>query len=133
MKNIIKRFYEAWGYLKNHPIFIERYELVKDMESSIFEDYLNIIPVKINPNTKEIDDDNSKNTEIKIWLEVGPYTERGIKTHDVYLDCGGNTFEEAIIELAKLVKKKYGDNKKVALKMVQRQYGSKEESNHCIK
>ena len=66
--------------------------------------------VKVNPETNAIDDDPHKNTKVQIWLEHGPYdAEWGACTHDIDLDCGGDTFEEAIINLAKLVEEKYGD------------------------
>ena len=41
-------------------------------------------------------------------------------THDIDLDCGGDTFEEAIIELAKLVKKYYGDNNKAIKRVIEK-------------
>jgi len=56
---------------------------------------------------------------VEVWLETGcvEYTKdltEGIMEqvqhcHDIDLDVGGLTFEEAIINLAKLVKKHYGD------------------------
>lgn len=69
----------------------------------------------VNPETRAIDDDNSKNTAMEVWLETGPayfdnYSEQYQRNmHDTRLDCGGATFEEALIELAGLIKKYYGD------------------------
>lgn len=71
--------------------------------------------VKVNPKTNSIDDDKSKNTDIRVWLETGPaywenfsgrYREN---MHDPALDCSGKTFEDALILLAFLIKEKYGD------------------------
>jgi len=70
---------------------------------------LYIMVVKVNPLTNEVDDDQTKNTKTQVWLEVGPWSEQ-YHTHDWDLDCGGDTFEEAIIKLADLVKQYYGDD-----------------------
>lgn len=93
-------FYESWWFLLKHKMFNDR-----------FVEELYIMVVKVNPDTNEIDDDNTKNTKVQIWLEHGAYIEEyNACSHDIDLDCGGDTFEEAIIELAKLVKKNYTDN-----------------------
>jgi hypothetical protein len=52
---------------------------------------------------------------VQVWLEHGPWeqldkTSLPQHTHDWDLDCGGDTFEEAIIELANLVKRHYNDD-----------------------
>ena len=65
--------------------------------------------VKINPDIGMVDDDESKNTKVEVWLEAGPYGEH-CNIHDWDLDCGGDTFEEAIIKLADLVKQYYDDD-----------------------
>lgn len=83
-------FYKAYHFLKRHP-------------KGKFMDALDIEVVKVNPLTNEIDNDCSKNTQVQIWLETGPM----VGTHDLLLDCGGNTFEEALIRLAKLVRLYY--------------------------
>lgn len=82
--------YKAYHFLKHHP-------------KGNFMDALDIDVVKVNPVTNEIDVDCSKNKQIQIWLETGPE----IGTHDCALDCGGDTFEEALIRLARLVRKYY--------------------------
>ena len=74
-----------------------------------FEECLDIDVVKVNPLNKTIEDDKSLNTETNVWLECGQYSKY-TRWHDMELDCGGVTFEEAIIELANLVQKNYGDN-----------------------
>ena len=90
-------FYSAWQFLETHKIFNDE-----------FNNGLWTQVVKVNPETNAIDIDTSKNTKVQIWLEHGPYDkEWGGCTHDLDLDCGGDTFEEAIIELAKLVEEKY--------------------------
>lgn len=107
MKNK-EEFYIAWYFIVEHPKFMD------DGENQTFPYGLDIEVVKVNPETMSIDDDRSKNTKVQIWLEHGPYEYiksmmSNTPTHDIDLDCGADTFEEAIIEMAKLVKKKYGD------------------------
>lgn len=90
-------FYTAWHFLEGHPIFHRRFscDLVVDV-------------VKVNPDTNAIDDDETKNTKVQVWLEHGPYIHKfNMCSHDIELDCGGDTFEEAIVELAALVKNRY--------------------------
>lgn len=92
-------FYTAWKFLSNHKMF-----------NGLFECGLWTEVVKVNPETNEVDDDRAKNTKVQVWLEHGPYDkEWGSTTHDIDLDCGGDTFEEAIVKLASLVKKSYTD------------------------
>ncbi len=95
-------FYESYHFLLKHPIFNNK-----------FREGLDLLVVKVNPETLCIDDDKSKNTKTRIWLETGPYLYDDEPyackwSHDLDLDCGGFTFEEAIIKLAKLVEKKFG-------------------------
>lgn len=96
-------FYDAWIFLNEHKMF-----------KHLFEQGLYTMVVKVNPDTMEIDDDRTKNTKVQVWLEHGPWEEVDFglprHTHDFDLDSGGDTFEEAIIELAKLVKEHYNDD-----------------------
>lgn len=94
-------FYEAWWFLFDHPMFQDEYQ------SSQFESLLDIDVVKVNPEGESISDDDSLNTLTQVWLEIGEYNTMG-RIHDIDLDCGGNTFELAIIELANLVMKHHG-------------------------
>jgi hypothetical protein len=66
--------------------------------------------------TRKVNDDKSQNKFIECWLEFGPVeyvVEDGTlhrrHFHDINLDCGGPTFEIALMKLTKLVKKHYGD------------------------
>lgn len=97
-------FFEAWHFLDDHYIFQDKHKL------SRFKDCLDIVVVQVNPETEAIDDDETKNTATAIWVEMGPYANEFPNNHDTDLDCGAFTFEEAIIELAGLVEKKYGTN-----------------------
>lgn len=90
-------FYGAWSYLNNHPMFKDEYGYSK------FQDCLDMNVVKVNPLTGRIDSDKKLNTKVVVWLECGKY-ENGETYHNIDLDCGADTFEDAIIELARLVK-----------------------------
>ena len=101
-----KDFYQSWHFLNSHSEF--------NTEEFCFMDCLDVSVVKVNLETNSIDDDFSKNTKVEFWLECGPreYCEdfgRIVPTHDLDLDCGGETFEDAIIELARLVSCCYGE------------------------
>jgi hypothetical protein len=95
-------FYESYKFLDGHPKFIGSLQ-----ESLIVE------VVKVNPENLTIEEDESKNTLVQVWLECGPYefigeTNAYENTHDTDLDTGADTFEQAIIKLAELVHKHYG-------------------------
>jgi len=65
---------------------------------------------KVNPTTGERTEKEEENTEHEYWLEGGPFDDEDqCFTNDVELDCGGDTFEEAIIKYAKRVKEIYGE------------------------
>ena len=114
-------FYEAYHFLKEHPMTKLPFKDNPQIYHNGFERCLDIEIVKVNPKTNAIDSDDNLNTEIRVWLEFGKleyneYVEEGyysfIANHDTRLDCGGKTFEEAIIKLANLVKLYYHDNGK---------------------
>lgn len=98
----MNEFYKAWQYLSGHKIFEDDYKI------NHFLNCLDIEVIKINPKTDCIDVDTYKNTKVQIWLECGPYKDER-PVHDIDLDCGGDSFEEAIINLAKLVQEKYDE------------------------
>lgn len=71
---------------------------------------MNIDMVKVSPKTKRIEDDETQNTLVNYWIEGGPIRNVEnwpIPEHDIRLDCGADTFEEAIIKYYKLLKKYY--------------------------
>lgn len=98
-------FYTSYRFLKHHKMF----------QGSHFGQCLDIDVVKVNPETNRIEDDHRLNTKTSVWLECGSYVEnsddpmmRDIHIcHDPRLDCGADTFEQAIIKLAQLVQKYY--------------------------
>jgi hypothetical protein len=97
-------FYEAWRFLNENGVFKDIYGLER------FNRCLVIDVVKVNPANNRIENDDVLNTKIQVWLECGKYNEDYEQgQHDIDLDCGADTFEEAIIKLAKLVADKYGN------------------------
>lgn len=113
-----QRFYDAWWWLFNHPAFHYRNRMAGEPG---FLQALDIYVARVDPNTRRIEDDKSRNTQPEVWLEIGPWVEpsaqdfmlgdwdTGVPSHDYNLDCGAQTFEEAILKLADLVKEHYGD------------------------
>ena len=68
--------------------------------------------------TGTINDDDSKNVNVECWLEFGPIEyacvmdgepSQLLHTHDIDLDCGAPTFDEALVRLGNLALKHYGD------------------------
>ncbi len=99
--------HEAFWFLSNHP--------TRGYLNTSFIDVLDVAVMKVNPESRRVEDDPAMNTEIEVWLESGPgYTEPSevmgsVPWHDVDLDCGGPTFETALIRLAEKVQAKYGE------------------------
>jgi hypothetical protein len=98
-------FYKSWVFLCGHEIFRDN-----AFGGSHFRyGCLDTAVVKVNPMTLEIDDNNDYNLKTRVWLECGEYSiEHNHASHDYDLDCGADTFEEAIVELANLVYRKFG-------------------------
>jgi hypothetical protein len=122
-------FYEAFHFLNEHYIFmtLEGYKelcrglkdpLLPSIEENIafatsmyarYDSCLCVEVHKVNPETSHIDDNEELNTKTEVWFECG-YYDGNIYIHDLDLDCGGDTYEEATIELANLVHENYGEN-----------------------
>ena len=102
-KEIMAKFIESWDYLR-------KLDIVHYKGVSQFGKCLTTEVVKTNPSTLEIDDNKELNTKVQVWLEFGGIVKDEhlgiIPEHDIDLDCGADTFEEAIIELARLCKEK---------------------------
>lgn len=95
--------YDAFWFIQDHPYWEE------DGKQGVCID---VMLARINPETRRVEDggeDNPLNTRQEVWLECGEYNKEGEACHDWELDCGGATYEEAIIKLAYLVQENYGD------------------------
>ncbi len=85
--------------------------------------HLDMTLVKVDPQTRD-SQDAARNTQTQVWFEHGPHvsptfvarderfghTADGTPTHDVRLDCGGDTNEEAICASTRLVHEVFGDD-----------------------
>lgn len=110
-------FYEAYTFLENHQMIKSYTEYngdLKGFEINNFRECLDIEVVKVNPETSTLEIEEDKlhlNTKTEIWLEFGSWNEEvNSSCHDYDLDCGGDSFEEAIINLANLVDEFYDEN-----------------------
>lgn len=84
--------------------------------------------VYVNPEREYREDDDTLNTAFRIWIEAGPWHDqatdgntpepeggwnqynRWINSHDIRLDCGAATMEDALLELAALVECFYNED-----------------------
>lgn len=122
--------HSAWWYVDTHPVFwrftrersddypashVSRLE----HEGTLRQGWPDIVPHKVCPETNCIEDDADRNTRTQWWYEFGPWSlhpdEHGVHvpTHDYPLDGGADTYEEAIIEIAKKVHEHYGNDRRV--------------------
>lgn len=107
-------FYESWCYLEDHNLFnlVSAYTEngeEKEFKDTRFGSMLDVQAVKVCPESLHIEQDGSRNTKLQIWLEPGVVAivdDEAVSAGDYGLHCGGDTFEEAIIKLAQIVKGK---------------------------
>jgi hypothetical protein len=120
---------EKEGYLITRDTGGKCYRLWRHLHRRALQDNLDIFYTKTNKpgGHGRVDKDKSKNKYVECWLEFGPlyygYAYSGGKepmaewdnqtmlhhSHDIYLDTGGSTFDEGLVNLAKNVLKRYGD------------------------
>ena len=113
-------FHEAWWFLNECKSFkatkrvliqagySESLAKITSGETNYFQESLCIEVQKVNPENDTIEEDEKLNTKIVVWLECGsPYydehTKRILTYHNWDWDCGGDTFEEAIVNLANII------------------------------
>lgn len=116
-EQVMNEFFESMEFIREHPMMKQH---DKDCGYSDFHlglfDCLCVEVVRVDPLTMEISDNCGNNTKVQVWLEFGfPICDnfgRGkrewLSPHEIALDVGADTFEEAIILLAKRIKEKYG-------------------------
>ena len=111
MENInpnLDDFYETWHWLSNHPYYFS----VGSMGvGPCFEGAYDVDVVAVDENGLALDGDEraAKPFHIEVWLESGAWYEPKRRYHDPSLDCGGPTFEAAILALGRLMMDKHGD------------------------
>mgnify|MGYP007069473310 CR=1 FL=1 len=110
-----KDFYEAFWYINSLIFFGTPLEIkeFKDNLELVSPDWMRdsvVHVVKVNPLTSSIDDDDQKNTKVRFWLEVGHrisferFQKQGSSLwHDFMWDSEGDSFEEAVINLANII------------------------------
>lgn len=97
--------HKAWVWVMQHPCL--QFE-------GVIPPSIDVSPNMVCPETKMISDDHTENTHLEWWIECGAYCidtmfDDMVASHDVDLDCGADTMDEAIVKLAQLVLEKYGD------------------------
>lgn len=114
---------QSWGFtMEPQPEWEWR-----DVRDGSMLECVEFCPVFVNPDTMSIDDDDTKNTLFRVWVEAGPWYDmsieeqapapeggwtkhnKWIQSHDLRLDCSGSDMQEAMLELALRVKYHYGD------------------------
>lgn len=89
---------------------------------------ISIRPAYVNPENRCIEYDASKNTHFEVWIEAGPmhdnstdghtpepeggwnWGNRWVGSHDIRLDCGGDTLEEALLILYARIQTFYNED-----------------------
>ena len=74
---------------------------------------IDITVARVNPADGRISDDPALNTQVEFWFETGewPWDRDGVQYHNWRLDGRAPTYEEAVIKLAKRVRKWYGNDR----------------------
>lgn len=109
----LRKIKDDMPWNKGKSYFIREFGL----EREAMDSNLDIFYTKVDERGR-VNDDKSKNVNIECWLEFGTIEQSvsdGVlhvkNYHDPVLDCGAPTFDEALVKLAKLVKRHYGDLK----------------------
>lgn len=98
---------DKYWWIYNHASFVN-----KDLVYPKIE----IEPHNVCPDTNRIEDHEYLNTKVQYWVELmtpefDEDSQNWILSHDYQLDCGGDTFEEAIDALYNKVLERYGTYK----------------------
>lgn len=120
---------DAWLYLDCHPVFWRFEEKRRPgypplhignlkYEHNMLEGWPEITPHRVCPATNAIEDDESLNTRLQWWYEFGPWSlypdGHGVHaTHDYQLDGGSDTYEQAVLDVARKVWDNYGNDRQV--------------------
>ena len=114
---------ELWNWLYEHPVYVFPQGDIPDFWHALATG-LDIDYAKVSPKSLRRCKDEKLNTQVRCWLEFGPLwmpdeEQRALMgdsapdspqaSHDIRLDCGGDTFEEAFRNLCLLVLKYDGD------------------------
>ena len=140
-------FYNAWCYLNEHPVYwkLVRYGHGQEDLDALPDNHMRwlehgygftdggiwIAVARVDPATGALSNDPALNTRTEVWLETGEFAWSAVKEHHIEpgthyhnykLDCGGETYEQAVIALARNVHRFYGnDRRRCAPEYQQRQ------------
>jgi hypothetical protein len=122
--------FSAWTYVDAHPVFWRfdpsrhagypvNHVSCLTADGALLRGWPEITPHRICPATRRHEDDEALNTETEWWCELGPEkllpdeNGRRVPTHDYLLDCGGATYEDAVIALARTIHDHYGNDRAI--------------------
>ena len=111
-------FYTAWHWLQKHPIFWyfgkRRHESLLATDRGIHEG-LEFEPAMVHPETQCISDVSADNTRLAVWVEVFPASlqdgGRDGRLHDYECDTGGDTYEDAVVAVAREIYNHHGNDR----------------------
>jgi hypothetical protein len=108
----------AWTWLNEHPLFYrfhrEFHERGLNDERGILDGGVEVIPTKVNPVTGRCSEDQTKNTKLEFWAEVfmcSMVPDETIRLHDYERDTGGDTYQEAIVKVAREIYAHHGNDR----------------------
>lgn len=111
-------FWVAWHWLNEHPLF---YRFTMGLHEKgllenrgILDGCIEVTPAKVNPETGERSEDPTKNTKLEFWVEVftvGSWGADCTNVHDYECDTGGDTYELAIVAVAKEIYQRHGNDR----------------------
>lgn len=115
-------FYEAWWWLMEHPAFFFAEDDLVHNEPG-FEEQLSIFVTQVDLETGRMPKSPDAPKKVVVWVESGGWSDeqKNLQVHDYRLDSCGDSFEEAIIALAKVTMEHYGD------------YPQYSTCSHCLK
>jgi hypothetical protein len=117
-------FWYAWWWLQKHPVFWyfgpkRQHESTLCWERGVDEG-LEFRPTLVDPDTRKVSKKRSRNTHMEVWVEVFMTSFRGdsrdIRLHDTECDTGGDTYEQAIVNVAREIYNKHGHDRQVLAK-----------------
>lgn len=123
-------FYRSWHYLDGHPVYWRFYPreglpannaVGLQAEYGFGSDAISVFVTRVCNECGMRHKEPERNTKTEIRLETGKWElflrgdmKQHVHFHDTELDCGGDTYEEAVIKLARLVWERYGNDRCIA-------------------
>jgi hypothetical protein len=115
-------FWNAWWWLQKHPIFwyfgrmlaghppMHERNLCNDRG---VDEGLEFRPAMVDPVTRRVEKPRSRNTQLEIWVEVFPtsFRNKDVRLHDVDCDTGGDTYEQAVVNVAREIYNAHGHDR----------------------